>query len=229
MTEEEIIVKYYYKRALFNMKVEKEIEKVAVTENGEETTKIVEDKSAKVAIKYKEIDNIAIEVSYKIKVTNTEKVEGTAILEEYTPEGFEFVADKSDAKWKKQNEKFVLETEEIKPGETKEYKVTLKWIPTEENKGAKVNTVRIANTHNEPEYEETTKEDNEDIAIVEVNLEKEIGKIIDDVVDDIRDGKTDEIIKDIVTNVKTGDIIIFFIGTFIIAGTVLVVTIRKRK
>ena len=36
-------------------------------------------------------------------------------------------------------------------------------IKNEENKGQKVNTAKITDTENVPNYEETTKEDNEDI------------------------------------------------------------------
>ena len=211
MTEEEIVVKYYYRKLTFNMKVEKEIEKITV--NGEETSYSGNNKLAKVEIKYKEIDNTKVEVSYKIKVTNTEKVEGIVVLEELIPEGFEFVVEASDERWKIEDGKFVLETEEIKPGETKEYKVTLRWLQSEENKGQKTNTVKIADTENGAGYDETTKEDNQDMAVVEIKLEKTVAEVIDDIVSDV----------------KTGDVVIVSIMTLVIAGAVLVITIKKKK
>ena len=223
MTEQEIIVKYYYKKALFNMKIEKEIEKVIV--NGQQTNNFENNKLVKVAVEYKEIADTTIEISYKIKVTNTEKVAGTAIIEEYIPEGFEFVKDKSDENWKEENGKFVLQTEEIKPKQTKEYTVTLKWNPSEENKGQKENIAKIANTANKPNYEETTKQDNEDKAIVEIELQK----TIQDIIDDVKDGKTEDVVKDIITNVKTGDKIIMYVMTIIIAGSVIIVMKMKNK
>ena len=223
MTEQEIIVKYYYKKALFNMKIEKEIEKVIV--NGQQTNNFENNKLVKVAVEYKEIADTTIEISYKIKVTNTEKVAGTAIIEEYIPEGFEFVKDKSDENWKEENGKFVLQTEEIKPKQTKEYTVTLKWNPSEENKGQKENIAKIANTANKPNYEETTKQDNEDKAIVEIELQK----TIQDIIDDVKDGKTEDVVKDIITNVKTGDKIIMYVMTIIIAGSVIIVMKMRNK
>ena len=208
MTEDEIIVKYYYKKLPFNMKVEKEIDKITV--NGEETTYSGDNKFAKVEIKYKDINNTSVEVSYKIKVTNTEKVKGTAILEELIPDGFEFANDKSDEKWKEQNGKIVLETEEIKPGETKEYTITLSWKADENNKGEKANTVKITDTENKARYEETTRDDNKDTAIIEIKLQKTIFDISKN-------------------NVKTGDLIIFSIAAILIAGVALIVVIKKEK
>ncbi|MBO5349869.1 MAG: hypothetical protein J6A89_08665, partial [Clostridia bacterium] len=76
-----------------------------------------------------------------------------------------------------------------------------------------------------PNYEETTKQDNEDKAIVEIELQK----TIQDIIDDVKDGKTEDVVKDIITNVKTGDKIIMYVMTIIIAGSVIIVMKMRNK
>ena len=59
-----------------------------------------------------------------------------------------------------------LETEEIKPGETKEYRVALDWANGGNNVGSKENTAEIIETNNEAGFEETDTSDNKDNAIL---------------------------------------------------------------
>ena len=250
MTEEDIIVKYYYRKLKFNMKIEKEISKITL--NGKDITAELENnKYAKLEVEYKEIENTKIEVSYKIKVTNTEKVAGTAVVEEMIPEGFELVKEESDENWVSSSSfkdgensigdgandrTYMLKTKELQPGETAEYKVTLRWKAENNNRGEKVNTAKIVNAENEPNYEETTLEDNEDKAIVEIRVKK----TIQDVIDNIKDGKTDEaikdavddvkvIVKDVITSVKTGDPITISVITILIAGMAITITMRRKS
>ncbi len=206
MKEEETTVTYYYKKLLFNMKVEKEIEKVTL--NGQ-NMEITDKNKQKIEIKYKDLKETKLEITYKIKVTNTEEVEGVAVIEEIIPEGFEFVENEKTI-WKEKDRKYTLTTEVINPGETKEYQITLKWNPEETNKGQKVNTAKIANTVNIPEYEETTKEDNEDTAIIEIKLNKTI--------------------EDVINMPKTGQERIVYIAAAIIAGACIGIMVwRKNK
>lgn len=232
MTEEEIIVKYYYKKLTFNMKLEKTIEKVLVNGN-EEFVNCEDNKSAKLEVEYKNIKETNIEITYNIKVTNTEKVAGTTIIEENIPEGFEFVIESSDQNWVAQEGKYILQTEEIMPGETKEYKVTLRWKQEEWNKGLKQNTAKITQTANTPNFAETTLEDNEDNAIVEIKLNKTIQEIIDGAMDDIKDGNIggaiSGVVDDVMTSVKTGDQIIISMATIMIAGVVIVITTKRSR
>ena len=215
MTEEDTIVKYYYKKLLFNMKIEKEIDKILL--NGQ-NVEVTDKNKAKVEIKYINIKETELEVSYKIKVTNTEKVEGKAIIEEVLPEGFEFIAGESNASWKELDGKYTLETSIIEPGETIEYRVTLKWNPEEVNKGEKINIAKIAETNNTPDYKETTLEDNEDTAIIEV----ELNKTIEDIINDIKE--------DIVNMPKTGQTRIVYVLAVVICATCIGVIIwRKRR
>ena len=214
MTEQETEVKYYYKKLLFNMKIEKEIEKITL--NGQ-NVEITDKNKQELEIKYKELKETGLEITYKIKVTNTERVEGIAIIEEMLPEGFEFVKEE-DTIWKEKDGKYTLTTEVINSGETKEYEIILKWNPEEANKGQKVNTAKIANTVNIPEYKETTQEDNEDTAIIEIKLEK----TIDDIINDIKN--------DVVNMPKTGQARIVYILATLVAGTCIGIMVwRKRK
>ena len=57
-----------------------------------------------------------------------------------------------------------LETEQIVPGETKEYEVILDWDQNGNNLGTKTNTASIITTNNKYGLEETSTEDNEDKA-----------------------------------------------------------------
>ena len=213
MTEEEITVKYYYKKLLFNMKVDKEIDKIVL--NGQ-NVEVTDKNKAKLEIKYKDLNETKLEISYKIKVTNTEKIEGVAIIEEMIPQGFEFV-EEALANWKEKDGKYTLTTEVINPGETREYKITLRWVPEETNKGKKINTAKITNTINIPNYEETTLEDNEDIAIIEIKLEKTIGDIINDIKEEV------------INMPKTGQNRIIYIASVLIAGTCIGVIVWRKK
>ncbi|MBO5005539.1 MAG: hypothetical protein J6D03_09985, partial [Clostridia bacterium] len=163
----------------------------------------------KLEIKYKELKETNLEITYKIKVTNTERVEGIAIIEEIVPDGFEFVKNENTI-WKEKDGKYTLTTEVINPGETKEYEITLKWNPEEANKGQKVNTAKITNTVNIPKYEETTKEDNEDTAIIEIKLNKTI--------------------EDVINMPKTGQgRIIYILSAFIGGICIGIIVWRKKK
>ena len=66
--------------------------------------------------------------------------------------------------WTIIDNKATLKTEEINPGETKEYKVRLTWRANSANIGQKTNTAEIVSTENEAGFEETIKVDNVDTA-----------------------------------------------------------------
>ena len=126
LSEEETVVIYYYRKIKFNFKIEKEISKIVVN-NKEQAL---------------ESEMPTIKVEYKIKVTNTEKLAGKATIEENIPDGFEFAEENAD-EWNLVDGKYVLETELINPGEYKEYVVVLKWKNDTQNKGGKINNVKI--------------------------------------------------------------------------------------
>ncbi len=215
ITEDEITVIYYYKKNSFNFKVEKEIEKITL--NGQDV-KVTNKNKTKVEIKYKDINEIELEVVYKIKVTNTGKIEGKAILEEYLPEYFEFIKQESNQEFEEKNDKYVIETDVIKSEETKEYKVCLRWIPNIEHKGESINKVKITKTTNNANYKETNLEDNEDTAIVEIKLKKSVDQVIEDMIEDV------------VNMPKTGQSRIIYVLVIVITVTCFgIIVCRKRK
>ena len=207
MEKELKTVIYYYKKLPFNMKIEKEIENIQLNEKQEEIKDV---KNTKIKIKYEDIKEVNLEVTYKLKVTNTERVAGKAEIEEQIPEGFEFQKEKSDQRFIKINEKYILQTEEINPGETKEYKVTLKWTQDAENKGEKQNIAKITNTSNAPNFDEITLEDNYDNAIVEIKINKTIKE-------------------EIAKMPKTGQTRIIYIIAGLVAGVSLAVIIWNKR
>lgn len=221
LTNEETIVTYYYEKLPFNLKIQKEVSNVLV--NGEKL-KVEENNIPMIIIAYKDIKDTTITIEYKIKVTNTESIAGKAVIEEKIPEGFE-LATESNPNWKKTEDTYTLQTDEILPGETKEYVVVLNWKQDTRNEGYKSNEAKIISTENEPKFDETTVLDNKDDAIVQII----INKTLQDVVDDIKDGNTKEVIKDIARSVKTGDVIIVSVITLAVFGTVLVIVLVKRK
>ena len=220
LSEEETVVIYYYKKVKFNFKIEKDISKIIV--NNEEKT--IESGMPIITLQYKNVSNTIIKVEYKIKVTNTEKLAGKAIIEENIPDGFEFAEENAD-EWNLVDGKYVLETELINPGESKEYVVVLKWKNDTQNKGKKVNNVKIIDTQNEANFDETTLEDNEDNAVVELK----INKTVNDVIDDIKNGNSKEIIRDIKTAVKTGDTIIVSVVVLTISTISLIIIVKRKS
>lgn len=220
LSEEETVVIYYYRKIKFNFKIEKDISKIIV--NNEEKT--IESGMPIITLQYKNVSNTIIKVEYKIKVTNTEKLAGKAIIEENIPDGFEFAEENAD-EWNLVDGKYVLETELINPGESKEYVVVLKWKNDTQNKGKKVNNVKIIDTQNEANFDETTLEDNEDNAVVELKIDK----TVNDVIDDIKNGNSKEIIRDIKTAVKTGDTIIVSVVVLTISTISLIIIVKRKS
>ena len=220
LSEEETVVIYYYRKIKFNFKIEKEISKIVV--NNKEQA--LESEMPIITLEYKDVSDTTIKVEYKIKVTNTEKLAGKAIIEENIPDGFEFAEENAD-EWNLVDGKYVLETELINPGEYKEYVVVLKWKNDTQNKGKKVNNVKIIDTQNEANFDETTLEDNEDNAVVELKIDK----TVNDVIDDIKNGNSKEIIRDIKTAVKTGDTIIVSVVVLTVSTISLIIIVKRKS
>ena len=137
-TEEDIEVIYYYRKQEFNLSVEKQIERITV--NGVEHS-LKEDLN--------QIDVVA------------SKVQET---EENIPDFFR-TAEGTSSEWT-ENGKTLEAKVELKPGETKELLVVLRWIRNSNNFGLQVNTVTLQNITNPANYEEKDLTDNTAIAEV---------------------------------------------------------------
>ncbi len=163
--ENTIYVNYYYRKLIFNLKVDQTITSVIV--NGQET--IINGTLGKVEVHRKNISTADIKVIYKIKVTNDSELTGKANVVENIPSGMIMIAD-DNPEWTINGTTASLETDEIKPGESREYQVVLRWQNGESNIGTKGNLVSII-TENEAGFEEKDKTDNESKADLIVAVE----------------------------------------------------------
>jgi hypothetical protein len=155
---------YYYKKLSFNMKVDKWIEKVTVNGETKSGNDIENNSIVKLEIYRKEIKNTKVKVEYKIRITNTEELEGyVGQVIDKIPSGLIFNAEDNEKYWTLDGDKITadLSDEVIKPGEYKELKVVLTWDQDAENLTVKTNKASIKNVTNAAKYEETTTEDNE--------------------------------------------------------------------
>ena len=174
----EIFVNFYYDKLSFNIKVEEMISEISV--NGK-NKKINNGKLEKLEIHRKNVSNTTVDIRYKIIVTNDSEISGSAILGINIPSNLKFNQD-SNKNWVLENNVAKLETEEINPGESKEYEIVLQWVGNGENIGTFENIVKILNTNNKPNYEELNYEDNQDkvefIITISTGLNKQYYTII---------------------------------------------------
>ena len=159
MTDEKIEVIYYYRKAIFNLSIDKIVKEIQV--NGK--TKKVNKDIAKFEVNRRKIKDTEVKVTYTIKVINNGEIEGRATIEENIPKGMT-MTEKDNKKWNIKGSKATITTDTIKPGEKAEYKVVLTWKNSSENFGTKKNIVKIVETKNDVGYKEKNLDDNEDDA-----------------------------------------------------------------
>ena len=159
MEEDTIIVKYIYKKKIFNLKTEKKIANVIINGVKNGANKDV----VKKEIKKKEIASTNLKVEYLIRVINDGEIAGTGKIKENIPAGFEMKIEDNKG-WSITGNEATIDIEKINPGETKEYTVILTWKNTNENFGNKKNTVELIDLKNEAGFEELKITDNSDDA-----------------------------------------------------------------
>ena len=152
--EDTTYVNYYYRKLIFNLRVDKTIASVIV--NGQETT--INGNLGKVEVHRKELSTANVKVVYKIKVTNDSELTGKANVVENIPSGMTMIAD-NNPDWTINETTASIETDEIKPGESKEYQVVLGWQNGDNNVGTKTNIANII-TENEAGFDEQFETDN---------------------------------------------------------------------
>ena len=152
----DIYVTYYYQKKPFNIGVEKNLSRIEL--NGEKQ-KVKNGKINKVEIPVGRVGDSTLEIEYSIEVRNEGEIEGETEVIEKLPKYFE-VAKGTSKEWKEETNGTLRLTTKLQPGETKEYKVVLKWNRGGKNFGTLVNTVELDNVTNPANFEETTKEDN---------------------------------------------------------------------
>lgn len=122
--------------------------------------------------------NTELKLLYEITIKNTGEIEGSCIVQDKIPKGFQIV---ESPQWKVSEDGDVtIESDILKPGEERTYQITLKWNASEETFGTIENVAKIIDTQNEAQYEENNKEDNEDKAIFILSVKT--GKNIQSVV-----------------------------------------------
>ena len=165
METEKITVIYYYEKLTFNLGVDKWVANVEINGNNE-TGQSIESKDEiyKVEIHRKKVTTAEVEITYKIRITNTGEIEGqVGKITEILPSGFEYKQEDNTINWEQENGILTtdaLEEEIIQPGENKEIEITLRWIRGEENFGQKINTVVISELNNPAGYTDINQEDN---------------------------------------------------------------------
>ena len=155
IVEDTIYVNYYYRKLTFNLKVDKTIASVIV--NGQETT--INGNLGKVEVHRKELSTANVKVVYRMRVTNDGELTGKANVVENIPSGMTMKLDNNPG-WTINETTASIETDEIKPGESREYQVVLGWQNGDSNVGTKENVASIV-TENEAGFEEKNTADNE--------------------------------------------------------------------
>ena len=157
-------------RLKYDMKVEKQLEKI--TFDGEETL-IDNSDVRKIEIRERKISTANVKLQYVIKVSNvgeTDAKVGTII--DKIPEGFTLVTEESNG-WimdKNLATYKAYEDETIKPGETKQVSITVKWKNSVTNFGEKTNTAMVVNSSNPYGYEDKNKENDEGKSLVVISV-----------------------------------------------------------
>ena len=154
IVEDTTYVNYYYRKLIFNLRVDKTIASVIV--NGQETA--INGNLGKVEVHRKELSTANVKVVYKIKVTNDSELTGKANVVENIPSGMTMKLDNNPG-WTINETTASIETDEIKPGESREYQVVLGWQNGDSNIGTKENVASIV-TENEAGFEEQFDTDN---------------------------------------------------------------------
>ena len=143
-----------YHQEFFNLRVDKTITSVIV--NGQET--VINGTLGKVEVHRKELSTANVKVVYKIKVTNGSELLGKANVVENIPSGMTMLSE-NNPDWTINETTASIETDEIKPGESREYQVVLGWQNGDNNVGTKTNMVSII-TENEADFDEQFETDN---------------------------------------------------------------------
>ena len=145
----------------FDLSLIKWVSKAIVTIDGKTTTTNYTMPSddpgseylVKIPVDKNKINRAEIKVAYKIKIINEGEIEGYATeITDYIPEGLEFHKEDNPL-WEKEADRKVttraLEQTLLKPGESAEVEIVLRWKRSGENLGLKTNIAEISEDYNE--------------------------------------------------------------------------------
>ena len=159
-------VTYYYRKLVFNLKVNKIIESIVV--NGK--TEMINGDLAKIELLADEVENAKVQVNYKITITNDGELIGKAKLLELIPNGM-IMKSENNPEWTVEDNEATINIPELKPGENVEFRVVLDWNNSEGIMGLQENIAEIINVENEAGFEELNEADNIDNAKVSLIIE----------------------------------------------------------
>ncbi len=169
MTKDKIMIKYYFEKQVFNLKVDTWVSNVkmnGVSQGGKTLSN--KNEIYKLDINRKKVNTSEIKITYKIRISNSGEIEGTvSSLTDIIPNGYKYYPEDNKINWKDTDGILTttdLKNEIIKPGENKEIELVLRWIKGEDNFGEKTNTVSLTEITNPAGYKDIDKEDNIDRA-----------------------------------------------------------------
>ena len=147
-------VNYYYRKLVFNLKVDKIVKKAIVNDQEIAINGVL----GKVEVYRNSIQTSNVKIIYNIRVTNDSELSGKANIVEKIPDGMAMLTE-DNPDWKIKGLTATLKTGDIKPGESKDYEVVMTWRNEEANVGTKENMVTIT-TENEAGFNEQFETDN---------------------------------------------------------------------
>ena len=168
------------RKLIYDMQIEKELESITIDGKKTEAKK---GKLQKIEVAENKIKTIDIKLEYVIRVKNAGEIKAKiGRIIDHVPSGFKV----ESAGWKEEKGKAVWDAkeEELKPGESKEVRIILKWNNNLLNFGEKKNTASLEGSSNEYGYED--KKGENDIGLAGIvfsiqtgkDLRREIGNMV---------------------------------------------------
>lgn len=147
-------INYYYKKLLFNLKIDMNMEKAVINQNFH----ALKGKIGKIEMRIKEANSSATsKIYYTIRVANTEDRTGSGKIVENIPDNY-YMIPEENSDWKIDGSKASINISEIKGGEWKEYKLIITKKDGVDISQTISNNIEILSTS----FEETSLDDNKD-------------------------------------------------------------------
>lgn len=165
MARDKIIIKHYYEKQVFNLKVDTWISDITMNgffKGGKTFT--TKDEICKLDIRKEQVNTADVRITYKIRITNNGEIEGSVgKLTNAMPMGYTFYAQDNKVNWIQAGGILTtsdLQNDTIKVGESREIELVLRWSKGATNFGEKLNTISLTEIKNPANYEDVNLEDN---------------------------------------------------------------------
>ena len=164
---------YYYRKRVFDLSLNKTIDSMII----DGKVKDLDDSDiGKAEVHRKKVNTTNVIVVYNIRVKNVGEIRGKATILEKIPDYFKMY-EKDNPGWTVTNGKATMKTEELEPGETKTYKVRMRWLKGNKNFGMATNIAKLESTENPAGYDEENLTDNTAQADVVVTVSTGVQKV----------------------------------------------------